>query len=152
MAGHGYAYQPVAGGGHWYAVVNGSTRTLDDLMEINHVVRVDETGMVWDDVEGVYAPEVIATTDDDGNFTPTTERELAARLKEAGWTAANGWSAQHMTRGDDIVMHSSEFIGGGIGRYMLDTPGYWVCCMATCDNGEEDDNVAGWVLLHKEIA
>lgn len=126
------------------------SETLNDAMDIDHVVIVHEDGTVSTDTVNVWAPEVIAKVDDDGNFTPTTERDLAASLKEAGWTAASGWSGQQGTRGDDIVMHESEFIGGSLAEHILATPGYWVVCVVTCDRGEGDDNVAGRVVLHQE--
>lgn len=151
----------------------GVADSLNSLMEIDHVIRVDADGRVWDDVTGAYAPEFEVVTDENGNFTVGTERLLAKEIWRQGWKAESGWSAQQGTKPGDVVMHTSEFIGGSLAEYILNTPGYWVACAVDveseecpkgmigctlfdrcehCEENGRETEAAGWVFMHRESA
>jgi hypothetical protein len=145
-------------GAHW--VKEGSRRTglgdtLDVLMQMDHVVRVDGEGLVHDDVQRVWAPEVECGTDDDGQILAVHERAMIDYLKRQGWDAQRGWSGQYGTTGEDVIMHVSEFVGGSLARHILDSPGFWTVCSVDTEDpetGERDyGNPAGWVVLHQPL-
>lgn len=136
---------------------------LNGLMTIDHVVHVHSDGRVTDnDTQGIYAPEVHC--DYTGPFAEAQiSREHTAAMVESvtaqGWTLATGWSSQYLTRGDDPIMHESEFIGGPLADHIRETPGYWVALTVELHPGEDDpeyndgngeSDAAGWVVAHKE--
>jgi hypothetical protein len=139
-------------GGNWIRKGSRGSRgdTLDALMECDHVIRVDDSGRVHDDVSGVYAPEFTACVDDNGQFTADTERDMAKQIRKQGWEPEGGWSGQMGTKRDNYVMHDSEFIGGKLAEHILSTPGYWVWSVVQTDE-DRDDNHVGWVVMHREI-
>jgi hypothetical protein len=51
-------------------------------------------------------------------------------------------------------MHNSEFIGGGLERLILETPGYYVAVYCTWtpedDADEDEDTVEGWAVAYRE--
>lgn len=147
-------------GAHWVKEgVTGSKaaardNTLDSLMEMDHVIRVDDAGLVWDDVSGVYAPEMECGTDKDGQILDVHERGMVDYLKRQGWEPERGWSSQQGAKGSDVVMHCSEFVGGKLAEHILSTPGLWVVCelLVGDESGERDyDNPGGWVVMHQGI-
>ncbi|MFF9879981.1 hypothetical protein [Staphylococcus pasteuri] len=150
----------------------GVSDSLNSLMEIDHVIRVDAEGMVWDDATGVYAPEFEAVTDEDGYFTADTERLLAEDVRRQGWEAEGGWSGQQGTKPGNVIMHTSEFIGGRLAEHILNTPGYWVACAVDvesmecpesvkgctlfdrcehCEENGRETEAAGWVVMHRGV-
>lgn len=164
-------------GGHWVRDdrrSRGANDSLDALMQMDHVIRVDDDGLVHDDVQGVYAPEINMETTDDGSILAEHDAALIADLERAGWTAETGWTGQYGNHKGDPVMHTSEFIGGRLAEHIVGTPGYWVACMvevdsevcpndspictlsvpcATCLDGsgeERERETAGWVILHRD--
>ena len=94
-------------------------------------------------------------------------------LNRQGWTPQGGWSGQQETTSVNVIMHTSEFIGGNLAEHVLTTSGLWVACVvevdgmdcvegnadctlfdqcADCtDRGRERD-AAGWLLLHQEVS
>lgn len=154
----------------------GKGETLNSLMQMDHVIRVDAAGLVHDDVRDVYAPEINMQTDDDGQILAEHDAALIDDLKRAGWTAETGWTGQYGNHKGDPVMHVSEFIGGGLAEHIVSTPGYWVACAVdvdsevcpnespTCklsdpcvmcvdESGEQREReAAGWVVLHRPLA
>ena len=64
-----------------------------------------------------------------------------------GWKAVSGFSGQHDY--DGALMHPSEFIGGGLEKHILETPGYYA--VEVVADEEDEDIDAGWVLLHKPL-
>jgi hypothetical protein len=140
----------------------GEIMDLNDMMTIDHVVRVHPGGTVtYDDTAGVYAPEI--TCDYDGPFAeaqilPEHIADMVADVKRQGWSLLCGWSQQYLTKNDDPIMHASEFIGGALADHVRETPGYWVALAVELHpkegdpeyrdgNGESD--AAGWVLAHR---
>lgn len=141
-------------GAHWIKEgVTGSkaamlNNTLDSLMQMDHVIRVDDDGLVWDDVSGMYAPEVIAFVDDDGQYTDSTERDMAESIRKQGWEPQGGWSGQQGTTSEDYTMHDAEFVGGNLAEHIIGTPGLWVVCEVRTDE-DGDDNCAGWIVMRQ---
>lgn len=161
-------------GGHWIKEGSrGNGDTLNSLMEMSHVIRVDADGMVHNDVRDVLAPEINMQTDDDGQILAEHDAELIADLERQGWTAETGWTGQYGNCKGDPVMHESEFIGGSLAEHIIATPGYWVACavdvdsevcpnesptcklsdpcvICTDETGEQREReAAGWVVLHR---
>lgn len=88
---------------------------LNDLMELDHVIRVYENGVVIDDIAGVWAPEV---------YDNSAEGGIEDIVVSPGWTLLHGFTGQYSYSGP--CMHPSEYVGGHLARHILDTPGYWV--------------------------
>jgi hypothetical protein len=140
-------------GAHWVRddrKSRGVNDSLNSLMQMDHVIRVDGDGLVYGDVKDMYGPESFyAPVDKDGQYTPDTEREIREQLRSQGWEPEGGWSNQQGTKSDDYTMHDSEFIGGSLAEHILTTPGYWVACeVRTDEDDEETDNHAGWLIAH----
>lgn len=118
-------YQLALGGvpvvtAHRTVTYNGRKSALNDVMEFDHVIVVGEDGTV-SDAEGVYAPELY-----DGEVS-------------SGWSLMGGYSGQHGHSGP--IMHSSEFIGGGMADDILSTPGIYVA-VVDCASDDAD----GWAV------
>ena len=107
--------------------------TLNALMEFDHVIRVNSDGTV-DEPFVLHIPEI-----SDETVTP-------------GWTLLNGYSGQYGYSGP--IMHSSEYIGGGMARDILAEPGLYVALVAygstDDESDDEDDNVIGWAVARKD--
>lgn len=136
-------------GGHWVRDdrrSRGVNDSLDSLMQMDHVIRVDGDGLVHDDARGMYAPEIGINTAHDGlSILDEHEREFVADMARVGWSVESGWSGQNSGRYNGVIMHDSEFIGGGLAEHILSTPGYWVACPATTLDDSDDE---GWVIMH----
>jgi hypothetical protein len=100
-------------------------RKLNDRMEFDHVVRVHPDGSVTD-ADGVYAPEL-----HDGELSTLDTR----------WALMDGYSRQDRYSGP--IMHTSEFIGGGMERDILGAPGLYV---ALVDYPSDDTEPDGWAV------
>lgn len=139
---------------------------LNALMAIDHVVYVWDDGTVTDDQEttkGVYAPEIVCEYSGpfaDAQILSEHTAAMVESVKAQGWSLLCGWSRQWMTRGDDPVMHESEYIGGSLADHVRETPGYWVAVSVELhpgetdpeyDNGSGGSESAGWALAHREM-
>lgn len=106
--------------------------TLSDVMEFDTVIRVNEDGTV-DVLEDAISPSL-----EDGNVGK-------------GWELLNGFSGQYSYAGP--IMHESEFIGGGMARHILSTPGLYVSLVSYYTPEDEDeDNIDGWAVAFKDIS
>lgn len=126
---------------------------LNDAMEFYHIIRVHADGTVTDSPEDPYLEEAVRSVlvDPEGWVW---EDEI--NLPE-GWSLLSGFTGQYSYNGP--VMHVSEYIGGGIARYILETPGDYVALPMESDCGytqehcsEEsgcDCEPAGWVVATK---
>ena len=87
-------------------------RELDEIMSLDHVIRVNPDGTITEKVPGVYAPELVMGTADDDCHSILAEHEAAyiAEAKQQGWTILTGRSGQDRYKG--LVMHTSESVGG----------------------------------------
>ena len=114
-----------------------TAETLNSVMELDTVVHVTVDGRVIVRHD-IHAPDVY-----DSELPDSSE-----------WTLMTGYSGQHGSTGANL--HSSEFVGGGLARDILATPGLYVACVDTvtscdmCDpddgDGCDDDHIAGWVV------
>lgn len=125
------------------------SESLNDKMDfwVGIEVKADRTI-----VQGVETPsmELYMYKGDDGTWYNSFD------LPE-GWALMTGYSGQQDYSGP--VMHPSEFVGGGMERDILATPGVYVCLVVECDCGyteefctEEvgcDCEAAGWVVAYK---
>jgi hypothetical protein len=118
--------------------------SLNDRMDIDHVVRVHEDGSVTDE-SGAYAPELIIGTDDTGQILAEHETELRESAKRQGWELLTGFTGQHGYNGP--LMHPSEFVGGGLERYILANPGLY--CVVVIETYDDSDEPAGWAVAHR---
>lgn len=164
-------------GGHWIKEGSRSASdTLDALMTADHVIRVGEDGLIYDDVRDVYEPEIIMGTDDNGQILQEHDDALIGHLRAQGWEPELGWTGQYGDHSRNPVMHTSEFIGGPLAKHIVSTPGYWVCCPVYVDSevcpnesktcklsdpcvicydgtGEDREQVcAGWLVAHREAS
>lgn len=118
---------------------------LNDIMEFDHVIRVSEGGAVTAE-PGVHAPEVYLVVDSDGQWNGKRP------LVEPGWELLNGYSGQQSYSGP--VMHESEYIGGGMERDILATPGVYVAVVVYTITDSTDEDIqtedAGWAVARKE--
>lgn len=113
-----------------------SVYALENLMEVDHVIRVHEDGTV-SEPSGVWAPEVY----DNGPADGPEDIQVDSPTGHV-WTLLSGWSDQYCYRGP--VMHPSEYVGGALAQHILDTPGFWVMTIVNSADGLTD----GWVLAH----
>lgn len=128
---------------------------LDAVMDFDHVIRVDDEGNVHDDVTGVYAPDVHHGYPHDDEVN----------VSDDSWSLVSGYSGQDRYSGP--IMHPSEYVGGGLQRHILETPGYWVVVVVYDDSSSEpcevdgcdvcgesgsDDNVSGWAVAYREVS
>lgn len=110
-----------------------TTRTLNDIMEFDHVVEVRPDGSIIDRPD-LHAPDLL----DDQLSDPTT------------WAFfTTGYSGQDRYSGP--IMHNSEFIGGGLERDIRETPGVYVAIVAYWSPEEDDDDdelyAEGWAVV-----
>jgi hypothetical protein len=110
---------------------------LNKVMEFDHPIRVNADGTVTPSVPGVYAPEC---HDEEGAERP---------YLSPGWEFVDGYSGQQGYSGP--VMHSSEFIGGGMARDILAAPGVYVAVVVywLSDEDEDSDDMAGWAVVRQ---
>lgn len=128
-------------------------RALEDIMEIDHVIRVNPDGTITESVPGVYAPDLLmATADDDcGSILAGHEADYIAQAERQGWCLERGWTGQYGYSG--LAMHPSEYIGGDLEEHILKTPGLWVAITIETDRsvGDDDpDEPVGWAVAYRE--
>lgn len=126
-------------------------RSLNDKMDFDHIVTVDAEGNVTDSTEDEYF-ELTCVLGDDGEW----HDEFSI---PEGWELLSGFTGQYGYNGP--VMHSSEFIGGGMERHILETPGHYVALVVEshCGYTEEhcseesgcDCEPAGWAVAYKPL-
>lgn len=116
-------------------------RALNDLMEIDHVIRVHENGDVTEP-QNVYAP---------GVYVDALGEPVVSSPSGHVWTLVDGFSGQYCYSGP--IMHSSEYVGGALARHILDTPGLYAVVVAYgLDDGlsedPDDDEPHGWAVAY----
>jgi hypothetical protein len=117
-------------------------RSLNDIMEFDHVIRVHPDGSITEPRDdGVpYPPELNAINDDDGSHTSETDSDLQRQAADAGWTLETGRTGQYSYSGP--CMHASEYVGGGLEDHIRATPGYWVTLVIMEDDDSEPESWA----------
>ncbi len=121
------------------------TNTLNDIMEIDHVVTVHEDGTVTDN-HGLYSPELYIELDEDGQITNEAEQDMIDEARSQGWELLAGWTGQYSYRG--VLMHASEYVGGSLEKHIRETPGCWVAVIPANDDCDGDD-IDSWVLCYR---
>ena len=104
---------------------------LNDLMEFDHVVRVNDDGTVTDDLPNERAYWAPTLCDDE--------------LDSAEWSLMDGYSGQYRYSGP--IMHASEFIGGQMERDILAQPGLYVTLV---NYFSDDTEPEGWAVAYRE--
>ena len=127
-------------------------RSLNDIMEFDHVIKVAEDGTISDATDVVENFELRIELTDSGDWQD-------AFFLPAGWELLTGFTGQYSYNGP--VMHSSEFIGGGLERHIRETPGYYVALVVESDCGGTEDGCsaedgcncepAGWAIAYKPL-
>lgn len=121
-----------------------ASRPLNDVMEFDHPVRIDPDGSVHDGLAGVYAPELVMETDDDGQILDQHEQDYIEQARRQGWELLTGWTGQYSYHGP--VMHPSEFVGGALAGHIRETPGTYVVITVECG---QDSQPAGWAIARR---
>lgn len=106
--------------------------TLNDIMEIDHVVQVHPDGTVTDaPPDAPMAPEL-----------------YDAQLSGKGWSLMSyGYTGQYGYKGP--VMHDSEYIGGRLARDILSEPGLYVAIVDRRSDDGDMDSEEGWAVAYR---
>jgi hypothetical protein len=130
-----------------------TAENLNSEMEFYHIIRVNEDGTVTDSPLDTYVEGAVSMYLVD---VESYRWEDDFNLPE-GWELMKGYSGQQGYSGP--VMHSSEFIGGGMARDILAAPGDYVALPVESDCGYKMENCdpetgcncepAGWVVMRK---
>ena len=117
-------------------------------MEFGKVVYSDGEGTVYeaysDDPDG---PEILLVgINDDGQ---AGDPDLTWDWAE--WELLRGFTGQYGYNGP--VMHSSEFIGGRLERYIRENAGYYVAVIIDGypDDDESESVPVGWAVAFREV-
>ena len=104
---------------------------LNDIMEFDHVIRVNEDGTVSEDIQGIYAPSLYDDELDSDKW----------EFFSTGYTLQDSYSGP--------IMHNSEFIGGQLERDILETPGVYVVLVSYYSEGSTEDGTyaEGWAVV-----
>lgn len=107
-------------------------RSLNDIMEIDHVIVVGPDGTITDAPDGreYWAPSL-----------------YDSELDSADWSLMNGYSGQYGYAGP--IMHNSEYIGGGLERDIRATPGVYVALVNT--DSDDPERSEGWAVAFRPI-
>lgn len=115
-----------------------SSRTLNQIMEFGHVIRV-ENGVITEP-SGIYAPDVYQAADADGNYV------AEPKLLGSDWSLMRGYTGQDGY--DGASMHASESIGGRLESDILENDGFYVSLIVYSDDGDEPSS---WVVAYREL-
>ena len=139
------------------------TRDLNNIMEFDHVVYVDDDGYVSDGkhagpsfTQSVDAPDMVyVELDGDGYMIGSDSRDgldVIVDTNLGDWRPMQGHCGEHGSTSKSFIQHSSEFIGGGLARTILEQPGYYVAVLVDglAPEGYDDDTVVGWTVLYRE--
>jgi len=121
-------------------------RSLNEIMSLGHVIRVNDDGTITEPVSGVYAPDLLMSVHEDSQILDDDERDYIAQAKRQGWRLERGWTGQYGYAG--VCMHPSEYIGGALEDHIRETPGLWVAI--TVETDDDDEDAAGWAVAYRE--
>ena len=118
--------------------------TLNAEMEFDLIVYSHGDGTISDvnPYVSLWGPDIYTIEQEDGTWT---EEDL-----EGPWSLLTGLSGQHDYSGGH--MHASEYIGGGLARHILETPGFYmaavVCPVPLDEDGDEEPD--SWAVAYTE--
>lgn len=104
--------------------------TLNSLVEFDSAFIVTSEGI--DSTHGVYVPTVY--NDDATDIY----------IESNKWEALTGYTGQYSYNG--AVLHSSEYLGGGLARDILADVG-GVYAVSVVEDMDDPENPAGWCVL-----
>lgn len=110
---------------------------LYTIMSFDHVVEIMPDGSLIERPD-IYAPEVC----DDH----CSNDVIVDGWRDDEWSLLNGFSGQYGYSGP--CMHDSEFIGGGLARHILETPGIYVAVIVKCLC--DDTECESWAVARKD--
>ena len=118
--------------------------TLNEEMEFDHIVYSHGDGTISDvnPYVSLWGPDIYTCEQEDGTWT---EEDL-----EGPWSLLTGFSGQHDYSGGH--MHASEYIGGGLARHILETPGFYMAAaVIPLPRGEDgDEEPDSWAVAYTE--
>lgn len=103
---------------------------LNSLVEFDSAFIVTPEGI--ESAHGVYVPAV--QNADVGDIY----------IESTKWEALTGYTGQHGYNG--AVLHSSEYLGGGLARDILEDVG-GIYAITTVEDLEDPENPVGWCVL-----
>jgi len=113
------------------ADLEGDYMALSHMMEFDHPITVGADGVARDEhPEGLWAPEALHDGPADVLLDGVPWRE------HRDWELLTGYTGQYVYNG--AVLHASEFIGGGLARDILATPGVYVAVAVECEPSDDD--------------
>jgi hypothetical protein len=116
-----------------------TAETLNSAVEFDSPFRVNDDGTISDAYGEHYAPDVY--------LSESTDIEI----ESDDWEALTGYTGQYGYNG--AVMHPSEYLGGGLARDVLDTPGVYVVVeVRDLDNDYPEGDPIGWAILKHQTA
>lgn len=121
-----------------------TTDTLNAEMDFDHIIYSHGDGTISDvnPYVSLRDPDIYTCEQEDGTWT-----EASA---EGPWSLLTGFTGQYAYNGPQ--MHASEYIGGGLARHILETPGFYIATVVTplpLDD-EGDDAPDTWVVAYTE--
>lgn len=124
------------------SLADGDTIDLLHPFECRHCCRAIE----YTDTDGWVDPaaggdDIVWRETCDENDTFTAEHQ-----PRHGWDLLDGWSGQDGYSGP--LMHQSEYIGGGMARHILNTPGIYVA-LVNYDMNDLDAEPTEWAVARK---
>ena len=118
--------------------------TLSAEMEFDHIIYSHGDGTISDvnPYVSLWGPDVYVCEGDDGTWVE--------RVDGGPWTLLTGFSGQYGYSGP--LMHASEYIGGGLARHILETPGFYMAAvvipMPLDEDGDEEPD--SWAVAYTE--
>ena len=105
--------------------------TLSEEMEFDYIIYSHGDGTISDvnPYVSLWGPDIFTIEREDGTWT---EEDV-----EGPWSLLTGFSGQHAYSGGH--MHASEYIGGGLARHILETPGFYMAAVVVPIPLERDD-------------
>lgn len=123
-------------------------QSLNDMMQPDHVIRVNEDGSITDDLHNeLWAPELSVHVDEHGQLSEDDLAQLHQDAEAQGWTLWTGYPMGTFSRNDPL-MHPSQYVGGSLEDDIRRTAGYY--CVVHVDTDEEEPQPAGWAVCHRE--
>jgi hypothetical protein len=130
---------------------------LNELMSFGHVVYSDGNGNVTDEYDDtVFGPETVYVyLDADGQAIkqPGASDFDIDMAGYGDWQLLRGFTGQDSYNG--AIMHASEYIGGGLERFIRENAGYYVAVivdgLVDDPTGDAETVPDGWAVAFKDL-